>query len=69
MRVALSKVTQPGATHAHADAQSPDATPGTCEHEPHQRVSDECAVDDVPEPPEVGEDKVVEGGTGLQQVT
>lgn len=43
-------------------------TPCTCEHEPHQRVPDEGAVDDVPKPPEVSQDEVVEGGTGLQQV-
>lgn len=43
-------------------------TPCTCEHEPHQRVPDEGAVDDVPKPPEVSQDEVVEGRTGLQQV-
>lgn len=46
----------------------PGIAPRTCEHEPHQRVPDEGAVDDVPKPPEVSQDEVVEGGTGLQQV-
>lgn len=42
--------------------------PLTCKHEPHERVPDEGAVDNVPKPPEVGQDEVVEGRTGLQHV-
>lgn len=46
----------------------PLSKPLTCQHKPHERVPDEGAVDNVPKPLEVGEDEVVEGRTGLQQV-
>lgn len=42
--------------------------PLTCEYKPHECVPDAGAVDDVPQPLEVGQDEVVEGRTGLQQV-
>lgn len=59
---------------AHARGSSSPAKPQnalqplTCQHEPHERVPDEGAVDNVPKPLEVGQDEVVEGRTGLQQV-
>lgn len=50
-------------------AEPPDPVqPLTCQHEPHERVPDEGAVDNVPKPLEVGQDEMVEGRAGLQQV-
>lgn len=41
----------------------------TCENQPHENISQEGVVDDVPEPVEVGENVVHHIWAGLDKVT